>query len=102
MSKIGLMGLLFSLVLAGCTSGTSPTNPAKAVRDPDTKRFAADIQALCYGRSVSDPSEIAEDVSRSCPKGSQSFEILHQDSFWNRCPLLQPVRITYRCGPAQE
>lgn len=102
MNKVGFKAVLFALVLAGCTSGTAPTNPAKAVRDPDTKRFDADIQALCYGRSVSDPAEISEDVARACPKGSQGFEILDQDSFWNRCPLLQPVRITYRCGPVQE
>jgi hypothetical protein len=94
-----LLALACVALLAGCTSSTMPTAPAKAFRDPATHKVPKGVYALCYGRGLNSPEDIRADIMEVCPKGSRGFEILGQDSVWNNCPLLQPVRLTYRCGP---
>lgn len=53
--------------------------------------------SLCYGKLVNDPQEVLDEADYLCKGGRLIVE--HQNTFWNGCGLLQPVRVTYICDP---
>lgn len=100
--------LLLAAGLGGCSQAPYPVDPvttppwetgaetALPVLEPPLSARAHRLY-LCYGSAVNGEEEIASRAEELCQDGRLLVE--HQNSFWNGCSLLQPVRVTYICDP---
>ena len=55
---------------------------------------------LCYGSVVNEEEEVLARAEDLCSGGRLVLE--EQDTFWNGCSVLQPVRVTYICDPPEQ
>lgn len=56
------------------------------------------VLSYCYGSQVNQPSQVLEYAREDCPGGKLVFR--GEDMLWTKCPLVQPVRATFLCYPA--
>ena len=102
------IGAALLVGLAACTTRpypvdsdvTPPWEPAAEAElpaaDPPFSPRAHRI-SLCYGEGINDEQEVREVAAELCADGRLLVE--HQNTFWNGCSVLQPVRVTYICDP---
>ena len=96
--------VILSLIgLSSCTVepiGTTPPSAVveKAGRDAKGGQKPT-VLSYCYSSQLNEPAQVLESAREDCPAGKLFFQ--DDDVLWTRCPLIQPVRATFLCYPAE-
>lgn len=94
--------ILSLLGLAACTVQPIKTAPPSAVvekvRQENRGGQAPAILSYCYSGQLNEPAQVLEYAREDCPAGKLFFQ--DDDVLWTKCPLIQPVRATFLCYPA--
>ena len=106
--------LLLVLLLAGCANRpfqVAPSGDARAALPPEARkqivlgRFDYDPRpkaiGVCYGSFFNKPQQVMGVARDLCPNEGR-IERVDEDTFWNGCGLLQPIRASFICFPGQE
>lgn len=101
--RAGLAGLVL-VGLGACTLEPIKTQPPAAAAQgasPALKTGAEPrVLSYCYGNQVNEPSQVLDYAREDCPGGRLVFS--GEDILWTKCPLVQPVRATFLCYPAES
>lgn len=55
--------------------------------------------SYCYSSQLNQSQQVIARAQEDCSDGRLHFH--DEDMLWTRCPLIQPVRITFICYPAK-
>lgn len=89
--------------LGACTVQPIKTKPPSKVQ----QQVSGDIEggrkpvvlSYCYSSQLNEPAQVLEYAREDCPAGKLYFH--GDDVLWTKCPLIQPVRATFLCYPAE-
>ncbi len=97
-----LLVLFSGLGLAACTVQPIKTKPPAAVIEKVAKENRGGqrpaVLSYCYSGQLNEPEQVLEYAREDCPSGKLFFQ--DDDILWTKCPLIQPVRATFLCFPA--
>ncbi|MEX0759217.1 MAG: hypothetical protein WD100_06530 [Tistlia sp.] len=101
------------LALAGCTTDPAPSaGPKELVQPIQRARQQALVEgrtpapqptvlSYCYSRLINTPEQLAYEAGEACTERGGRLVFYGEDAVLTPCPLLQPVRATYLCYPAE-
>lgn len=88
--------------LAACTvqpiKTTSPPAVEQKVRQAKQAGQKPVVLSFCYSSQLNEPAQVLAYAREACPAGKLHFQ--GDDVLWTKCPLIQPVRATFICYPA--
>ncbi|WP_282610602.1 hypothetical protein [Pelagibius sp. Alg239-R121] len=97
-SSLVLVGLL---VLGACTPEPIKTAPPLEIEDQIAPSLEGGrkpvVLSYCYSSQLNWSKQVLATAREACSGGKLHFQ--DEDVLWTKCPLFQPVRVTFLCYP---
>ncbi len=97
-----LLVVLSGIGIAACTVQPIKTEAPSAVIEKVAQENRGGqtpaVLSYCYSSQINEPAQVLEYAREDCPSGKLFFQ--DDDVLWTKCPLIQPVRATFLCYPA--
>lgn len=105
--RVCCRGIFLSVVLsflAACSPEPIKTSPPLTIAEQSKPVVAGSgepiVLSYCYSSQLNWSHQVMAAAREACPGGRLHFQ--GEDVLWTRCPLLQPVRVTFLCYPPEE
>ncbi len=100
----GLMIVGLSLFgLSACTPDPIKTSPRWTPEEQTRPGIEGGqkpvVLSYCYSSQLNRPQQVWDFAREDCSEGKLYFT--DQDVLWTKCPLFQPVRVTFLCYPSK-